>query len=167
MLKNCPDMVWYSLLWVTMLEQGDMTGWLPKVLMFFDYVLHYNSPLILVMFIIVAVIMVMKIKCLTALFVYEIFKPRKRWVLLNQNWEWFLQSTPQSCFQSPSLVCLPQLTFMWLCWKVLGCVWTACEFLVEPGNPWFFICQNTGKVCKVLSIWESSCIAAEVMWAIS
>lgn len=58
------------------------------------------------------------------------------------------------------------LTFMWLCWEVLGYVWTPCEFLVKPGNLWFFICQNTRKVCKVLSIWESSCIAAEVLWAI-
>lgn len=30
------------------------------------------------MFIIMAIITVMKIRCLTALFVYEIFKPRKR-----------------------------------------------------------------------------------------
>lgn len=161
--KNCRDMVWDSLLWVTMLEQGDVTGWPPKVLMFFDYVLHYNSPLIIVMFIIMAVTIVMKIKCLTALCIYETFKAMMRWVLLDQSWEWLLQSTSPSSFQSPSLVYVPRFTFMWLRWKVLGCVWTACEFLDELGNPWFFICQNTGKVCKVLSIWESSCIAAEVI----
>lgn len=72
--KSCPDRIWDSLLWVAMLEPGDMTGWPPKVLAFFDSVLHYNTPLIMVMFIIMAVIMIMKIKCLTALFIYEIFK---------------------------------------------------------------------------------------------
>lgn len=61
-----------------MLEQGDMTGWPPKVLTFFDSALHYNTPLIIVTFIIMAVIMIMKNKCLTALFIYEIFKPRER-----------------------------------------------------------------------------------------
>lgn len=30
-----------------------------------------------------------------------------------------------------------------------------------PVNPRFFISQNTEKVCKGLSIWESACVAAE------
>lgn len=99
--KNCLHMVGDNLLQVTVLEQEDMTRWPPKVLTFFDFVFHYNTLLIIVMLIIMAVIMAMKIKCLTALFIYEVFKTGKRWVLLNQNWERILQSTPQSFVSSP------------------------------------------------------------------